>query len=366
MSEGAFRILRPDGRLEKGRTAPSLASKDLLRLYRVMLLNRRVDERMITLQRQGRIGFYVGSIGEEASIIGSAFALENNDWIFPCYRELGAILLRGFTLFELCCQLFGNSQDAIKGRQMPNHYASAKLHYGSVSSPVGTQIPHATGIGLASRLQGRSDLALAYFGDGATSTGDFHAALNFAAVYKAATVFLCRNNQWAISVAPHQQTATASLAVKSTAYGMEGVQVDGNDILGVYEITRQAAHKARSGKGPTLIEAITYRMGAHTTSDDPRAYRDENDVVKWEKKDPIRRFKSYLIREKLWDKEKDELLEEEIKDEIHTAVTQAEQIDLPHIRTMFEDVLDQIPWHLEDQLNETQESSQLDTIEQET
>ena len=365
MSEGVVRILRPDGRLEEGQTVPSLGAEDLIHLYRGMLLNRRVDERMTTLQRQGRIGFYVGSTGEEASVIGSAFALKESDWIIPCYRELGAALLRGFSLFELCCQLFGNAQDAIKGRQMPNHYASAKLRFGSISSPVGTQIPHATGIGLAARLRGQSDLALVYFGDGATSTGDFHAALNFAAVYKAATIFLCRNNQWAISVACQQQTAAESLAIKSTAYGMEGVRVDGNDILGVYEVTRQAACRARSGEGPTLIEAVTYRMGAHSTSDDPRAYRDEKEVAEWKQKDPLHRFKNYLMAEKFWNEEKDQHLEQEIKKEIHTAVTEAEQIGPPDIATMFEDVFDQVPWHLRDQLNEVYESREPDAVEQE-
>jgi pyruvate dehydrogenase E1 component alpha subunit len=366
MSEGLLRILRPDGKIEKGRTAPSISPEDLIRLYRVMLLNRRVDERMTNLQRQGRIGFYVGSTGEEASIVGSAFALEDRDWIIPCYRELGAALLRGFSLFELCCQLFGNAQDAIKGRQMPNHYASAKLRFGSISSPVGTQIPHATGIGMAARLQNKQELVLVYFGDGATSEGDFHVALNFAGVYKASTIFFCRNNQWAISVACQDQTASESLAIKSEAYGIEGVRVDGNDIFGVYEVTRQAAQRARGGEGPTLIEAVTYRMGAHSTSDDPRVYRNEEEVTKWQERDPLRRFRTYLIKEKLWSQEKEAGLEEEIREEIQTALTKAEKIGPPSIETMFEDVLDQVPWHLQEQLEELKETRELDAIQQET
>ena len=352
MSEELVRILGSDGKVLKGQKVPSIKEKDLLRLYRVMLLNRRVDERMVTLQRQGRIGFYVGSVGEEASIIGSTFALNAKDWVIPCYRELGAALLRGFSLHELFCQLFGNAQDQIKGRQMPNHYASYKLRFGSISSPVGNQIPHATGIGMAARLQGTQDLALVFFGDGATSEGDFHVALNFAGVYKAATIFLCRNNQWAISVPAEAQTASPSFAIKATAYNIEGVQVDGNDILAVYEVTRKAAERARQGKGPTLIEAVTYRQGPHTTSDDPRVYRDDKEVEEWKKKDPISRFKSYLIGKGTWSENKDGGLEEEIKNEIDAALKKAEKIGPPSIDTMFEDVLDSVPWHLEEQREE--------------
>ena len=360
------RILLPDGTVQKEQKVPSISPKDLIRLYRVMLLNRRIDERMIKLQRQGRIGFYVSSIGEEASIIGSAFALEAKDWIIPCYRELGAALLRGFSLFEFCCQLFGNAQDTIKGRQMPNHYASSRLHFGSISSPVGNQIPHATGIGLAARLRGTGEVALAFFGDGATSEGDFHVAVNFAGVYKANTIFLCRNNQWAISVPREDQTASESIAIKAKAYGIEGVQVDGNDILAVYSVTKRAVDRARQGNGPTLIEAVTYRLGGHSTSDDPRVYRDEKEVESWKEKDPISRFRSYLIEGGHWSEETDARLEEEIKNEIKTALSEAEKIGPPSIDTMFEDVLDSIPWHLEEQREELRRVLEPEVVEQET
>ncbi len=352
MPEELVSILLPNGELQKGQEAPSISPEELLRLYRVMLLNRRVDERMIKLQRQGRIGFYVGSMGEEATIIGAAFALEAQDWIIPCYRELGAALLRGFSLFELCCQLFGNAEDTIKGRQMPNHYASSELRFGSISSPVGNQVPHATGLGLAARLRGTSDVALTFFGDGATSTGDFHVAVNFAGVYKAQTIFMCRNNQWAISVPSSVQTASESLAIKAQAYGVEGVRVDGNDVFAVYAATREAADRARQGKGPTLIEAVTYRLGAHTTSDDPRLYRDDEEVESWKSKDPLLRFRSYLLHTGRLDEEADASMEKEIKGEIETALSKAEKIDPPPIDTMFEDVLDVVPWHLEEQREE--------------
>ena len=365
MSEGLVRILDPDGKVLKGQKVPSVNRKDRLRLYRVMPLNRRVDERMVLLQRQGRIGFYVGSRGEEAAIIGSAFALKPKDWIIPCYRELGAALLRGYPLFDLCCQLFGNAQDAIKGRQMPNHYASWKLRFGSISSPVGNQIPHATGIGLAARLTGSKDVALVYFGDGATSEGDFHVALNFAGVYKTSTIFLCRNNQWAISVPRKFQTASASLAEKAAAYNIEGVEVGENDILAVYAVTLEAADRARRGEGATLIEAVTYRQGAHSTPDDPRVYRDEKEVQEWIKKDPISRFKSYLINDGAWSEAKDARLDEEIKDEIEVAIKKAEPIGPPSIDTMFEDVLDRVPWHLEEQREELRAAREYESVQQE-
>ena len=253
MSKSIVQILRPDGTLREGANLPSISPSQQVELYGTMLLNRRVDERMVKLQRQGRIGFYIGSTGEEATTIGSAFALEKNDWIIPCYRELGAALLRGYSLYELFCQLFGNAQDAAKGHQMPNHYAAPELRFGSISSPVGTQIPQATGIAMAAKISGRKEAVLVYFGDGATSQGDFHVGLNFAAVYQAPVVFMCRNNQWAISVPLCKQTASKNLAVKAVAYGIEGVRVDGNDIFGVISVTRQAVEKARGGRGSNRI-----------------------------------------------------------------------------------------------------------------
>lgn len=365
MAQAAVTLLRPDGTLVEGKEVPHLSPEELLRLYRLMLLNRRVDERMTSLQRQGRIGFYIGSMGEEAAIAGSAHALEKTDWIVPCYRELGAALLRGYSLFEFFCQLFGNAQDRIKGRQMPNHYASRELRFASISSPVGTQIPHAVGIALAAKLTGKKDVALVYFGDGATSQGDFHVALNFAGVFKAPTIFFCRNNQWAISLPVSKQTASENIAVKGVAYGVEGVRVDGNDVLAVYKVTRKAVEKARLGQGPTLIEAVTYRQGPHSTSDDPRAYREEEEVEKWKEKDPLRRLKALLIGQGHWSEEQDRRLEEEIKAEIQENLTRAEAVGPPPIETVFEDVFDIMPWHLKEQLDSLEALEDREAVEQE-
>ncbi len=356
MLDKCVRILRADGTLEKGASVPSIEPEQLRQIYRTMLLNRRVDERMFTLQRQGRIGFYIGSIGEEAAVIGSACALEETDWILPCYRELGAALWRGYPLYELFCQLFGNAEDAIKGRQMPNHYALPERRFGSISSPVGTQIPQATGIAMAARLTGSRDTALVYFGDGATSAGDFHVGLNFAGVYKAPAIFFCRNNRWAISVPVEAQTASESIAVKAKAYGMEGVRVDGNDVLGVVSVTEQALERARSGDGPTLIEALTYRVTAHSTSDDPRAYRDEECVEPWRSRDPILRFRTYLIGQGQWSEEKDQALEDEIKSRIQASLLKAEAVGPPPLETMFTDVFQEMPWNLREQYEELKET----------
>lgn len=359
-----LQVLTPEGEIVKGQRAPDLDPADLVELYRLMLFNRRVDERMTRLQRQGRIGFYVGSIGEEASIIASTFALEKTDWVVPCYREAGAAFVKGFSFYDFCCQLFGNIDDKVKGRQMPNHYCSPELRFTSISSPVGTQIPHATGLGLGARLSGSSDVVLVFFGDGATSTGDFHVACNFAGVMKTPTIFLCRNNQWAISVPVQQQTASETLAVKAAAYGFPGVRVDGNDVFAVYQVTQEAVARARGGDGPTLIEAITYRLGPHSTSDDPRAYRDESEVEEWTLKDPIRRFRTYLLAREYWSEKEDQLLEERIVDEIQSTLNKVEHLPPPPVESMFEDVFESQPWHLREQLETLKESKRAQPVEE--
>ncbi len=352
MSQPIIRILEPDGTLAEGAELPDISPKQQVRLFRTMLLNRRVDQQMIRLQRQGRIGFYIGSIGEEASIVGSAAALADSDWIVPCYRELGAALYRGFPLFDLFCQLFGNARDPIKGRQMPNHYAIPELRFASISSPVGTQIPQAVGMAMAAKIRKVKEVVLAYFGDGATSQGDFHVGANFAGVYRAPVVFLCRNNQWAISVPFSQQTASDGIAVKAEAYGLEGVRVDGNDVFAMLDQTRKAAEKAREGGGATLIEAVTYRLEGHSTSDDPRAYRKEKEVAYWKDKDPLLRLERHLIRAKHWTEQDRQQLEEEIKQQIQTELKRAERVGPPPLESIFEDVFDETPWHLREQWEE--------------
>ncbi|GAB4249729.1 MAG: pyruvate dehydrogenase (acetyl-transferring) E1 component subunit alpha [Acidobacteriota bacterium] len=360
MSDAVLTCLNEEGVVPAGVAAPELSDEELLHLYRLMLFNRRFDERMIRLQRQGRIGFFVGSTGEEAAIIGSAYALEPQDWIVPCYREAGAAFLRGLTLREFLCQVLGNREDPIKGRQMPCHWASARLHLTSVSSPVGSQIPHAVGIAMAAKLRGLDEIALTYFGDGATSTGDFHVSCNFAGVFQAPVIFFCRNNQYAISVPLSRQTASATIAVKAQAYGIEGVRVDGNDVLAVYAATKKAADRARSGDGATLIEALTYRQGAHTTSDDPRAYRSDEEVEVWRRKDPIVRLRAFLERQGLWDENKEAALEKELEEEFQAVLSEVESLEPPAPETLFEDVYASLPWHLEEQRDALREALLID------
>ncbi len=328
---------------------PSIPSEDLLRLYRIMVLNRQLDDRMMKLQRQGRIGFYLQSMGEEATTVGTAYVLQPQDWIFPCYREPGAAFVRGFKLVDFVCQLIGNAGDRVKGRQMPNHYLYKEGNYTSVSSPVGTQIPQAVGTAWAAKIQKDPVVVLVYFGEGATSQGDFHVGMNFAGVFKAPCIFVCRNNGYAISVPRSRQTASESIAIKAKAYGFPGVRVDGNDILAVIRATREAADRARKGEGPTLIEAVTYRQGAHSSSDDPRAYRPDEELEQSVQGDPIVRFRKYLEEKKLWETSQEAALQEEVKQEILNAVAEAEKYGPPPVETLFEDVFAEIPPNLREQ-----------------
>src|SRR6476620_5308259 len=250
--------MQPAQRLD----SPPMPRDVLLRLYREMVRLRTLDERMMTLQRQGRVGFYGACTGQEAATLASAIALEPSDWIFPALREGGAMLLRGFPLVPYLCQIFGNAGDETKGRQMPSHQAARAVNQVSWSSCIGTQLPQAVGAAMASKLKKADTVIMAYMGDGATSSSDFHVALNFAGVFKAPVVFVCQNNHWSISMRTDQQTASESIAIKAQAYGFPGVKVDGNDVAAVHAATHQAAERARRGEGPTLIEAVTYRMGA--------------------------------------------------------------------------------------------------------
>jgi pyruvate dehydrogenase E1 component subunit alpha len=307
-----------------------------------------VDERMLRLQRQGRLGFYMTSTGEEATHL-AVYPLRPSDWVFPSYREPGAAFFRGYTLREFICQLYGNRDDPVKGRQMPIHHAVRRINYLSVSSPVGTQIPHAMGMAQAAKIVGRDDCALVYFGEGATSTGEFHAAMNFAGVWKSPCIFFCRNNGWAISTPGTKQTAAKTIAAKAVAYGVPGVRVDGNDLLAIIQIMREAVARARAGEGPTLIEALTYRRGAHSSSDDPTVYRDPNEPKQWEANDPILRFRRYLAKKRVWTEALEQQIVAEIDAEIATAHEASQGLGPPALETMFEDVYEEVPWHLREQ-----------------
>ncbi len=341
-------VLREDGSADPA-LDPGLTPEDLLGLFRNMLLLRALDEKAVALQRSGRIGFYVSSAGQEASEIGSGSALSDGDWIFPSYRDHGAALARGYPLSTLVGQLFGNASDAMKGRQMPNHWCDRHIRLVSVSSPVATQLPQAVGAAYAAKIRNEKAAVIAYFGDGGSSTGAFHVAMNFAGVYRTPNVFYCNNNQYAISLPVSRQTASDSIAVKAAAYGFGGIRVDGNDVLAVYRVTRDALAKARGGGGPTLIEALTYRISPHSTADDPSRYRTEEETAAWEKKDPLRRFARHLARLRVLDETGAEGLSEEARENVARAVKECEAAPPVPPEAFLEDVYAEMPRHLVEQ-----------------
>ncbi|MGD0718867.1 MAG: thiamine pyrophosphate-dependent enzyme [Thermoplasmata archaeon] len=321
----------------------------LLEIYRTEVLARLMDDRCITLQRQGRIGFYVPHSGQEAAQVGCGYALDPGDWLFPAYRELALALVRGVPVKSLLDQFMGNSADLTKGRQMPNHYSFRDQHFVSPSSPIGTQITQAVGAAMAARRRHEPIVTVAFFGDGATSSNDFHAGLNFAGVYDAPTIFFCQNNEWAISLPRQQQTRTATLAEKAAAYGFPGVVVDGNDVRAVFRAVRTARARAIAGHGPTLIEAQVYRFGPHSTSDDPHRYRPEDAVRKAREQDPVLLLQAELIRRGILTDASNAKIWEELKAEVGHAIEAAETT--PHLDPLsfFDDVFAQRTPALEEQ-----------------
>jgi len=344
-------ILTPEGILAAGQQ-PQLSSEELKRMLRLMLKVRTVDQRMLNLQRQGRIAFHGMTTGEEAAVIGSALALKPTDWVFAALRQSGVMLTRGWPLRKFVAQSMGNSEDALKGKMQPCHYADRGVNQVSWSSVIGTQLPHAVGAAYGMRLQKKNEVAIAYCGDGATSSSDFHVAANFAGVWKVPLVLFIQNNQWAISVPRERQTATAKLSDKGQAYGLESVQVDGNDVLAVYEVTQRAVDRARLGDGPTLIEAVTYRRSGHSSSDDPDKYRPGGEAEGWEKKDPIDRFTTYLRSIGAWTDADQSATELEFGAELDDAIRHNETVAPPNLRSLVEDVYAEVPWHLREQFDQ--------------
>jgi pyruvate dehydrogenase E1 component alpha subunit len=346
---GLLRVLGDDGRADPA-VMPRVEPQRLLDIYAGMVRIRMVDDRLMTMQRQGRIGFYAEARGQEASVVGSVAALEPDDFVVPAHRELGAALYRGLPLRSFIAQLLGNAHDISKGRQMPVHPGTPRaLNYLPPSSCVATQLPQATGIAWAAKILKKKTVVLGYLGEGGTSAEDFHAGMNFAAVYRTPVVFLCQNNQWAISTPASAQTASETFAIKALAYGMPGVRVDGNDALAVYAATQEAVERARRGDGPTLIETVTYRLGAHSTSDDPSRYR-EDLTVEWTAKDPIGRFRAWLTSEQILDEKADAELRESVEAELKEAIAIEESVGPPPLESLIEDVFAEPTAALREQL----------------
>lgn len=331
---------------------PSEPSSKLQQIYRFMRLARIVDYRCIALQRQGKIGFYLPQIGHEACSVGSAFALAKEDWVFPGYREVAGALVRGYSLRDLFSQLKGSVNDVQKGRQMPVFFSDRSIRWVSASAPVGNRIIHAVGTALAAKLKGDRIATLVYFGDGTTSTADFHTGLNFAGVYQTPTVFFCLNNQYAISLPFERQTASETIAIKAKAYGFEGIRIDGNNVLQVYRTTKAAVERAKSGAGPTLIEALTYRLGPHSTSDDPTKYRSNAEVAEWKRQDPVEKFKRFLEVKNIWNDEMEAKLRAESEALIDDAVQYIESSVPPDPESIIQDVYADVPSSLREQYDE--------------
>ncbi|MGB7574775.1 MAG: pyruvate dehydrogenase (acetyl-transferring) E1 component subunit alpha [Thermodesulfobacteriota bacterium] len=335
-----FQILKPDGTLQPGLKLP-IDDKETLALYKKMAFIRLADQRGLLLQRQGRFGTYAPIWGQEACQVGSGYVLQKGDWVFPAFREIGITLMMGIALKNFMLYWMGNEI----GSRAPEG-----INMMPVSIPVGTHIPHAVGTAWAAKLKGDKIVTVAYFGDGATSKGDFHEALNFAGVFRTPTVFFCQNNQFAISVPRSRQTASATIAQKAIAYGFDGIQVDGNDLFAVITATKEAVDKARSGGGPTLIEGVTFRFGPHTTADDPTKYRTDEEIERWKPLDPLVRLRFYLKGKGLWSEEFEQRITEEAQKEIDQAVKDAEAVPSPTSDEIFTSVFAVMTPQLKEQL----------------
>ena len=339
-------ILNEKGEVDSN-LEPKLDATQLKEMYFWMLYARRVDERLLKLQRQGRIGTFPQASGHEAISLGSVIQLEKNDWHVPAYRELAGFLYRGWTLESILIYWMGYEE----GAQPPEGVNDLPI-----AVPIASQLLHAAGLGMANNLRGDNNVVMTYFGDGASSEGDTHEALNFASVYRAPVVFMCLNNQYAISVPLAKQMKNETIAQRAIAYGMPGIRVDGNDVLAVYVATQEAIERARRGEGPTLVEALTYRYTPHTTADDPSRYRSDEECATWLAKEPLIRFEKYLKTKKIMSDADFKKVEEEIENKINNAITNAEEAckhpPLSDPLQMFDNLYDTLPPHLAEQREE--------------
>jgi 2-oxoisovalerate dehydrogenase E1 component alpha subunit len=325
----------------------------LVRLYHDMLAARLLDERYLKLRRMGNTSFTPPSAGHEAAQIAVANALmSGHDWVFPYYRDTGLCLSLGMPAKDILAQAMGSSLDLSRARQMPGHPSSRDLNVFSPASAIASHIPPAVGVAISMKLQNTGQVAVASFGDGATSEGDFHAAINFAGVQGAPIIFVCQNNRLAISVDYHKQTASETIAIKAKAYGMPGYFVDGMDVLACYYVMQEAVERARSGVGPSLVEMLCYRFGAHSSDDDDMRYRSKDEIKTWRKRDPLLRMQRFLEKQGLWSEKQERDWRAEIEAELNRVVAEIEAAPAVPTSWMFEDVFAEMPEHLQEQKEE--------------
>ena len=358
LCDGLIRVLDDDHQAV-GAWDPKLDPGTLRRMLRVMALTRAFDDRMYRGQRQGKTSFYMKCTGEEATSVASAFALADDDMVFPSYRQQGILIARGYPLTEMINQIYSNRADKLKGRQLPIMYSSREHSFFTISGNLATQYPQAAGWAMASAIKGDTRIAASWIGEGSSAEGDAHAAFTFATVFNAPVVFNIVNNQWAISsFSGFAGAERATFAAKAVGYGIAGLRVDGNDALAVYAAMRWAANRARSNGGPTLIEHFTYRAEGHSTSDDPGQYRSAHEREEWPLGDPIMRLKRHLIALGEWSEEQHAAMDLELIEQVKAATKEAEKNGvLGHgmhhpFHTMFEDVFEELPWHLEEQADQ--------------
>ncbi len=345
-----IRILNPEGVLE-GEPDPSLTDDKMVQLLKDMIASRLFDDWMLRIHPMGRVSRYAPAEGQEASMVGSAHALTDADWIFPTYREFPVLIARRVPLVELKHRMFANVKDVLKGHEI-TLYGDRRRRVVVGAGGVSLMAPIAVGMAMASKARGERSVSFVYMGDGATSKGDFHEAINFAGVFKPPVIFFCQNNQWAISVPVKMQTRAETLAVKATAYGVKGARVDGNDVLAVYTVVHRLLEECRAGGGPAFIEAVTYRIGPHTTADDPKRYRSEEELMQWRRLDPIDRMRRYLRGRGLWDDDRERVLVEEFMEELRRATEEAESTPPAPPKVILEDVYASEPWHIVEEMEE--------------
>lgn len=349
-----YRVMNRKGEIIDPTQDPKLEKDFVIRMYKAMTSLNAMDKILYESQRQGRISFYMTNYGEEGTHVGSAAALDDRDLVFGQYREAGVLMWRGYSLPEFMNQCYGNVADAGKGRQMPVHYGTKELNFFTISSPLATQMPHASGAAYALKRTGQGLCVICYFGDGAASEGDAHAALNFAATLEAPCIFFCRNNGYAISTPTHEQYRGDGIAARGPSYGMTTIRVDGNDVFAVYNATKAARQICVEDNKPVLIEAMTYRLGHHSTSDDSSAYRSVDEVKYWDKEDhPIGRLRHYMMNQGWWDLDQEKVWMKEIKKDIMLEFQKAEKLKKSSPSYMFTDVYDEMPVRLQKQMDDT-------------